>query len=505
MFHTAQFTRQTREALLQAGYLQTVIQGWYMSASPAAAAGDTTPWIAALKDFLAAYCNARFGSEWCVSADYSLRLHAGSTLLPKQVIVHSPEAKNGVLALPDGFSLMDYQARDFPAADRRDSVGGIRTMTLVQALLKVPENFFRSSPQDAQIALLSVTDASEVSRVLAEGNHSTVAGRLVGAFRAVGRVAVADDILGFMRSLGNQVIEANPFDVAPQVNLGDRVESPHVSRLRLMWSAMRDDVARTFPEEEPGQPSDVAAFMRAVEDAYVTDAYHSLSIEGYRVTPQLIEHVASGKWDEISHEEDRRSRDAMAARGYWLAHNEVIKSIRRIFDGANPGDVLKGDHGDWFRAMFSPSVTAGLLAPADLAGYRGHQVYIRNAAHVPPSREAVRDMMPVFFELLGKEPRASVRAVLGHFMFVFIHPYMDGNGRIGRFIMNSMLASGGFPWTVLRLEDRNRYMDALNSASRDGDIKPFAQFVAQSLHRPRNAHAESQPSDEEPEPSRPRG
>ncbi|WP_231973637.1 Fic family protein [Variovorax sp. HW608] len=63
--------------------------------------------------------------------------------------------------------------------------------------------------------------------------------------------------------------------------------------------------------------------------------------------------------------------------------------------------------------------------------------------------------MPVLFELLRDERSAAVRAVLGHFAFVFIHPYVDGNGRLGRFIMNAMLASGGFPWTLLRLEDRD--------------------------------------------------
>jgi hypothetical protein len=79
-----------------------------MSANPSAKAGDTTPWIAGMKDFIAAYCNARFGADWCVAADYSLKLHAGTTLLPNQVVVHAPLGKNSVLALPNGFSLMDY-------------------------------------------------------------------------------------------------------------------------------------------------------------------------------------------------------------------------------------------------------------------------------------------------------------------------------------------------------------------------------------------------------------
>ncbi|MEB0233469.1 cell filamentation protein Fic, partial [Undibacterium sp. 10I3] len=75
-----------------------------------------------------------------------------------------------------------------------------------------------------------------------------------------------------------QVTEANPFEIPPRIVPGDRTESPYVSRLRLMWASMRDDVESAFPRDEPGRPDDVAAFMQAVEDVYVTDAYHSLSI-----------------------------------------------------------------------------------------------------------------------------------------------------------------------------------------------------------------------------------
>jgi Fic family protein len=128
--------------------------------------------------------------------------------------------------------------------------------------------------------------------------------------------------------------------------------------------------------------------------------------------------------------------------------------------------------------MFTPGVTAGLLRPADLAGYRNGPVYIRRSMHVPPSREAVRDAMPAFCELLREETEPAVRVVLGHFIFVYIHPYMDGNGRMGRFLMNVMLASGGYPWTVVPLERRDTYMAALADASVAQDIEPFADFLA---------------------------
>jgi Fic family protein len=71
-----------------------------------------------------------------------------------------------------------------------------------------------------------------------------------------------------------------------------------------------------------------------------------------------------------------------------------------------------------------------------------------------------------------------IRVVLGHFAFVYIHPYMDGNGRIGRFLMNAMMAAGGYSWTIVPVERRAEYMAALESASVGQSIKPFAQFLA---------------------------
>lgn len=243
---------------------------------------------------------------------------------------------------------------------------------------------------------------------------------------------------------------------------------------------MRDVVIKYFPDG-PKEVLSVDDYLKQVQAYYSSDAYHSLSIEGYRVTPELIEQPASGDWDPKQNIEDRQQKDAMAARGYFKAFQVVKDSIRSILEDENSGEVADNDHGIWYRELFAPSVVVGLVKASDLAGYRNGPVNIKGARHTPPRHEAVRDTMPVFFDLLKEEPEVSVRAVLGHFIFAYIHPYFDGNGRMTRFLMNVMLASGNYPWIVIKLDKREQYMSALEKASVGNDITDFAKFIGEQV------------------------
>jgi Fic family protein len=157
--------------------------------------------------------------------------------------------------------------------------------------------------------------------------------------------------------------------------------------------------------------------------------------------------------------------------------------VSRALAGENAGKIVKADHSAWYRELFEPRVAAGLIAASALAGYRNDAVYLRNSRYVPPRWETVRDAMPALFDLVEAEPEPSVRAVLGHWLFGYIHPYPDGNGRMARFLMNVLLASGGYPWTVIRVEARTQYLNALDRASIDLDAGPFASFIAERVRR----------------------
>lgn len=475
--HTSEIpNRKYREILIKNGFIREVTKGWYIPADPSEKEGETTSWYSSYWEFIAKFLHYKFGDDWCLSADQSLIIHAGNSTVPQQLMVRSPQGNNNPIPFLHNTSLFNLRAH-LPPADQIITANGVRMYSLPAALVYSSPGIYTRNAIDARTVLALIRDASEVLPILLGNGHTTFAGRLAGAFRNINRDKIADQIVDTIKQADYDIREEDPFETKLNLNLSSRERSPYANRIRLMWQQMREIIVASFPKA-PGIPNDPQAYLMDVDDIYITDAYHSLSIERYRVTPELIEKMSDGGWDSKENEEDRKQRDAMAARGYYQAFLQVKETIKAILKGANSGDQVGKDHSKWYRELFDPSVAAGILKAADLAGYRNHQVYIGNSKHVPLNVDAMRDAMPVLFELLEDEPESSVRAVLGHFIFVFIHPYMDGNGRMGRFLMNAMLASGGYPWTVIPVEKRREYMQALEQASVGQDIMLFSSFIA---------------------------
>jgi len=107
------------------------------------------------------------------------------------------------------------------------------------------------------------------------------------------------------------------------------VDLPFGARLNAIWESQRQAVLDVFPAA-PELPSDTTEFMKSVEDIYKNDAYHSLSIEGYSITPELIDRVRAGTWEADVDQQDRRNRGALAARGYWQAFQSVKESVSAV-------------------------------------------------------------------------------------------------------------------------------------------------------------------------------
>src|SRR6266542_3974566 len=114
------------------------------------------------------------------------------------------------------------------------------------ALIGASEQFFRRASTDVRSAMAAIRDASDILALLLEGGHSTIAGRIAGAFRSTGQEGIADDIVKTMGKAGYIVRESDPFADAPPAVLQTREPSPYVNRVRLMWQAMREPVLAAF-------------------------------------------------------------------------------------------------------------------------------------------------------------------------------------------------------------------------------------------------------------------
>ncbi|MGD9824018.1 Fic family protein, partial [Desulfobacter sp.] len=113
--------------------------------------------------------------------------------------------------------------------------------------------------------------------------------------------------------------------------------------------------------------------------------------------------------------------------------------------------------------------------------YRKTNVIISGADHVPPDALHVESDMQSFinwYQTEGAFLHSVERAARIHADFVKIHPFVDGNGRTSRLLMNLELMKSGFPPVVLPVEKRLEYYETLDTAHTKNDYEPFLTLIA---------------------------
>ncbi|MCK4328060.1 MAG: Fic family protein [Candidatus Diapherotrites archaeon] len=125
------------------------------------------------------------------------------------------------------------------------------------------------------------------------------------------------------------------------------------------------------------------------------------------------------------------------------------------------------------------------INPQGAGFFRHKQVYIAGTNHVPPSWKKVPGLMKeVVKELNSREKGAKAveSAVRVHFMVAWIHPFVDGNGRLARLLANLRLMRAGFPPAIVKKGIRKTYYNALDYADA-GDLRPLTQMSARDVKR----------------------
>jgi fido (protein-threonine AMPylation protein) len=484
VFAARELGRVHRDRLITAGHLQRIIGGWMLRTPPGLEPDDGTHFWAAYWTFCAAYCESRFGTDWHLSADQSLLLHVEDTVVPASLVVCSPKGQNNDLALLHGTSLYDLREATLPPAEDIWVRQGLRLYTLDAALVKVPESFYVAHPLEAQLALRAVPDASGLLRRLLRTGQPIVAGRLAGAFRHVGRVDLTEELLTTMRSAGHAPVEKNPF-TAPRLPISLRRGTASIAARLAGLAALGRASLVDQGVRSPGRVTDPNAYLESLMARHADDAFHGLWLDGLVVTREAIAQA-----DEVGAPSTRRGdvRDLalLTARGDLQAFRAVTRAIGAILAGAPVTDVLREAHREWYREFLQPRVAARLLPVAALAGYREDRVYLSGSRFVPPEPQAMRAAMPALFDLLDGESDPFFRAVLARWLVSYLHPYREGNERMAHFLMNALLAAGGWQWRTLEGTDQGRYRDALDRAHLSCDLRPLAALIKADL-RPADA------------------
>lgn len=118
--------------------------------------------------------------------------------------------------------------------------------------------------------------------------------------------------------------------------------------------------------------------------------------------------------------------------------------------------------------------------PEDKGVYRRIPVKIMGAYHEPSLPYLVPVQMERLFSDLSKDKRHIIEtAALFHLNFEGIHPFIDGNGRTGRLILNLMLMQAGYPPIDVKFVDRRKYYACFDSYYRDGDASLMVNMVGE--------------------------
>lgn len=200
------------------------------------------------------------------------------------------------------------------------------------------------------------------------------------------------------------------------------------------------------------------------EHLIVNWTYHSNAIEGNTLTLSetkvALEGITVGgktvreHLEVINHKEAILYVEEIVSRQVPLSEWQ-IRNIHRL--------VLKG------------------IDDANAGAYRKENVLISGATHVPPDALQVPTQMEQFvrwYEHEGQRLHPVARAAWVHSDFVKIHPFIDGNGRTARLLLNFELMKTGFPPIVIEKEARADYYAALDEAHTTGENERFVRFIS---------------------------
>jgi Fic family protein len=214
------------------------------------------------------------------------------------------------------------------------------------------------------------------------------------------------------------------------------------------------------------------------------------------ISPRAIESLHGRLRVELTYSSNAIEGNTLSLRETQIVVEEGLapgpgKTLREVYEARNHFAAVQ-EVERWVAAGREISARAILdlhqivmrdLDP-DWAGRLGNgPVFIKGSRHTPPNAAVVSDEFDRLIASFGSPAAHPVLvAAETHFRFEALHPFFDGNGRTGRLLMNWQLLRERFPITIIHVEERARYLDALDQGHA-GNLFPLQTLVAEAVER----------------------
>ena len=267
--------------------------------------------------------------------------------------------------------------------------------------------------------------------------------------------------------VGTRIIVPATLRTAP---VGEGSTWEDAQRVRLERQTL--DIAKIVADEATSASRAARrALLTFARRAKAHDTYHNTTLEGYKIPRGLSDAIVNG--DPLpAGQSEETIRAAMAVQRYARAFDLVVSLARRD-DPITRSVIL-----DLYEALFRPSVDAGLVDAGTLRSWRTSNVSLRGWRHVPPNHRKLRELLIGFETYAARtDVRRAVRACVIHLEFVTVHPFLDGNGRVARLLLNLEFVRAGLPWVTVREDERMPFFRAIERAQVDGDSRDYAKFL----------------------------
>ena len=212
-----------------------------------------------------------------------------------------------------------------------------------------------------------------------------------------------------------------------------------------------------------------------LEDWLKTElTYSSNAIEGNTLTRQeTAEVIKKGISATIS---GKPLKDQLEA----INHGEAVEYIRGLAEKLKGHQFITEKH-----ILAIHRIILGGIDDKWAGRYRETEVFIRGANVTLPPPQKVTYLMDDFIQWLEmqQEEHPVHIAALAHLKLVTIHPFVDGNGRTARLLMNLILLLHDYPMTIVRNEERTDYLDALATAQTKDNTQPYLNLIENAVDR----------------------